>query len=149
MACTLTRRIFYRKLANIYENFNRTKYVCSGNLLFQTVPLKNIYTNHQMVQFVYPPFDFKQYSTSRLNKISSEKKEIMKEKDEVKKLTLFQKFKQMYRDYWYILVPVHLVTSVAWFGSFYYMAKRYHLQFFKRKFILLFTFSVVWTLLHY
>lgn len=36
---------------------------------------------------------------------------------------LFQKFKSMYRDYWYVLVPVHLVTSAAWFGGFYYMAK--------------------------
>ncbi|KAK5645764.1 hypothetical protein RI129_004228 [Pyrocoelia pectoralis] len=36
---------------------------------------------------------------------------------------LFQKFKAMYRDYWYVLVPVHLVTSAAWFGGFYYMAK--------------------------
>lgn len=47
-----------------------------------------------------------------------------KEKDEPeKKLTLYQRFKSMYRDYWYVLVPVHLVTSVGWFGSFYYMAK--------------------------
>lgn len=38
------------------------------------------------------------------------------------KLSLFQRFKQMYRDYWYVLVPVHLVTSAAWFGSFYYLA---------------------------
>lgn len=46
------------------------------------------------------------------------------EKDEPeKKLTLYQKFKAMYRDYWYILVPVHLVTSAGWFGGFYYMAK--------------------------
>ncbi|KAG5893209.1 hypothetical protein JTB14_025613 [Gonioctena quinquepunctata] len=29
----------------------------------------------------------------------------------------------MYRDYWYVLLPVHVVTSVAWFGGFYYMAK--------------------------
>ncbi|KAJ8973490.1 hypothetical protein NQ317_018763 [Molorchus minor] len=29
----------------------------------------------------------------------------------------------MYRDYWYVLVPVHLVTSAVWFGMFYYMAK--------------------------
>ncbi|XP_066251412.1 uncharacterized protein C18orf19 homolog A-like [Euwallacea similis] len=43
------------------------------------------------------------------------------DKDE-KKLSLFQRFKQMYRDYWYVLVPVHLVTSAAWFGSFYYLA---------------------------
>ncbi|PSN50629.1 hypothetical protein C0J52_15144 [Blattella germanica] len=39
------------------------------------------------------------------------------------KLTLFQKFKQMYRDYWYVLVPVHLVTSLGWFAGFYYLAK--------------------------
>jgi len=40
-----------------------------------------------------------------------------------KKLSLLQRFKQMYRDYWYVLVPVHLVTSAAWFGGFYYLAK--------------------------
>lgn len=39
-----------------------------------------------------------------------------------KKLSLFQKFKQMYRDYWYVLVPVHLITSLGWFGGFYYLA---------------------------
>jgi len=38
------------------------------------------------------------------------------------KLSLFKRFKQMYRDYWYVLVPVHLVTSAAWFGGFYYLA---------------------------
>lgn len=39
------------------------------------------------------------------------------------KPSLFQRFKQMYRDYWYVLLPVHLVTSAAWFGGFYYLAK--------------------------
>ncbi|KAF5287718.1 hypothetical protein FQA39_LY15738 [Lamprigera yunnana] len=39
------------------------------------------------------------------------------------KPSLLQRFKQMYRDYWYVLVPVHLVTSAAWFGGFYYLAK--------------------------
>ncbi|KAJ8954364.1 hypothetical protein NQ318_011037 [Aromia moschata] len=29
----------------------------------------------------------------------------------------------MYRDYWYVLVPVHVITSAMWFGMFYYMAK--------------------------
>jgi len=29
----------------------------------------------------------------------------------------------MYRDYWYVLVPVHLVTSCFWFGLFFYMAQ--------------------------
>ncbi|XP_021922533.1 uncharacterized protein C18orf19 homolog A isoform X2 [Zootermopsis nevadensis] len=39
------------------------------------------------------------------------------------KLSLLQRFKQMYRDYWYVLVPVHLITSLGWFGGFYYLAK--------------------------
>lgn len=39
------------------------------------------------------------------------------------KLSLLQRFKQMYRDYWYVLVPVHLVTSLGWFGGFYYLTK--------------------------
>lgn len=39
------------------------------------------------------------------------------------KKTLWQKFKQMYKEYWYVLVPVHLVTSTVWYGSFYYIAR--------------------------
>ncbi|SPP77840.1 blast:Uncharacterized protein C18orf19 homolog A [Drosophila guanche] len=36
---------------------------------------------------------------------------------------LFAKFKHMYKQYWYVLIPVHCVTSVAWFGGFYYLSK--------------------------
>ncbi|XP_026756927.1 uncharacterized protein C18orf19 homolog A [Galleria mellonella] len=36
---------------------------------------------------------------------------------------LFQRFKDMYRDYWYVLVPVHMVTSAVWFGGFYYAVR--------------------------
>ncbi|XP_049830875.1 uncharacterized protein C18orf19 homolog A isoform X1 [Schistocerca gregaria] len=43
--------------------------------------------------------------------------------EEEKKLSIFQKFKVMYKKYWYVLVPVHLVTSIGWFGGFYYLAK--------------------------
>lgn len=44
--------------------------------------------------------------------------------DEPKKLGLIQRFKEMYRDYWYVLVPVHVATSAVWFGSFYYAVRR-------------------------
>lgn len=40
------------------------------------------------------------------------------------KLSLVQRFKKMYKDYWYVLIPVHIVTSVGWFGSFYLSVKR-------------------------
>jgi len=29
----------------------------------------------------------------------------------------------MYKDYWYVLVPVHVSTSLVWIGGFYYFAK--------------------------
>jgi len=29
----------------------------------------------------------------------------------------------MYRDYWYVLIPVHLVTSACWLGGFYLAVK--------------------------
>ncbi|GBP62179.1 Protein FAM210A [Eumeta japonica] len=40
-----------------------------------------------------------------------------------KKPSLIQKFKQMYRDYWYVLIPVHLATSAVWCGIFYYAVR--------------------------
>lgn len=29
----------------------------------------------------------------------------------------------MYKEYWYVVLPVHCFTSVFWFGGFYYLAK--------------------------
>lgn len=42
--------------------------------------------------------------------------------EQFQKLSLYEKIKAMYRDYWYVLVPVHLSTSVLFFGIFYYAA---------------------------
>lgn len=42
-----------------------------------------------------------------------------------KKPGIIQKFKQMYKDYWYVLLPVHMTTSAIWFGGFYYCVRRY------------------------
>jgi len=35
------------------------------------------------------------------------------------KLTLAQRFKKMWKQYWYVLLPVHGVMCCAWFGLFY------------------------------
>lgn len=40
------------------------------------------------------------------------------------KLTLTAKFKRMYKEYWYVLLPVHVVTSCFWFTGFYYLSTR-------------------------
>jgi len=42
--------------------------------------------------------------------------------EDVKKLGLFARFKKMAKDYWYVLIPVHVVTSCVWLGSFYYIS---------------------------
>lgn len=60
---------------------------------------------------------------SRLYATQSEQNSGPKKPDE-QKTGLIHKFKQMYRDYWYVLLPVHMVTSAVWFGSFYYTVRR-------------------------
>lgn len=40
------------------------------------------------------------------------------------KLSLTAKFKKMYKEYWYVLLPVHIFTSTFWFAGFYYMSTR-------------------------
>jgi Protein of unknown function (DUF1279) len=44
--------------------------------------------------------------------------------EETKALGLFARFKKMAKDYWYVLIPVHVATSCFWLGSFYYASKR-------------------------
>jgi len=39
-------------------------------------------------------------------------------------LSLYQRFKLMYKEYWYVLLPVHVATSSVWLGGFYYLAIR-------------------------
>ena len=40
------------------------------------------------------------------------------------KVSLFQRFKQMYKDYWYVLIPVHVATSAVWTCGFYFAVKK-------------------------
>ncbi|KAL6429885.1 hypothetical protein ACFW04_007629 [Cataglyphis niger] len=35
------------------------------------------------------------------------------------KISVFQKMKQMTKDYWHILIPVHIITSLGWVAIFY------------------------------
>lgn len=42
---------------------------------------------------------------------------------EASNLGLFAKFKLMYKKYWYVLIPVHVVTSAGWLCGFYYLSK--------------------------
>ncbi|KAL6263365.1 hypothetical protein P5V15_006160 [Pogonomyrmex californicus] len=42
-----------------------------------------------------------------------------KPQTEQKKVSVFQKMKQMTKDYWHILIPVHVITSIGWVAIFY------------------------------
>merc|ERR1719239_790927 len=44
-------------------------------------------------------------------------------KEDPPKPGIIAKYKQMMKDYWYVLIPVHVATSVVWFGGFYLMLK--------------------------
>lgn len=37
--------------------------------------------------------------------------------EELAKLNLFQRYKKLLKDYWYICLPTHALTSCLWFGS--------------------------------
>lgn len=41
-----------------------------------------------------------------------------------KSIGLFQRFKKTFKQYGKVLIPVHLVTSSLWFGTFYYAAMK-------------------------
>lgn len=44
------------------------------------------------------------------------------------KLTVFQKMKQMTKDYWHVLIPVHVITSIGWIAIFYTAVRKYVLM---------------------
>lgn len=41
-----------------------------------------------------------------------------------KSIGLVQRFKKTFKQYGKVLIPVHLVTSTVWFGTFYYAAMK-------------------------
>lgn len=44
--------------------------------------------------------------------------------EELAKLGLYQRYKKLAVEYWYVLLPVHAGLSFAWFGSCYLFARR-------------------------
>ncbi|KAM6149173.1 protein FAM210A [Erethizon dorsatum] len=62
-------------------------------------------------------------SSSATQGTPSEKKE---ESDPLqdKSISLYQRFKKTFRQYGKVLIPVHLITSGVWFGTFYYAAMK-------------------------
>ncbi len=67
------------------------------------------------------------YSTKPQDTREPEPKPVEQENvtvQEEKSLTIYQRFKQAYKEYGKVLIGVHVATSIVWFGSFYYAAYR-------------------------
>lgn len=45
-----------------------------------------------------------------------------------KKQGLVARFKELTRKYWYVLIPVHVITSAGWIAGFYYLSTRYKIR---------------------
>lgn len=101
---------------NFYYGEHLTKHTLNGYRRFN---YKRIFKPTPLCTSLRSPLDqhILQYSSH------AGKEDHPPSQEEEKKLTLLQKFKQMYRDYWYVLVPVHVATSIVWYGSFFYIAK--------------------------
>ncbi|KAK9873001.1 hypothetical protein WA026_020346 [Henosepilachna vigintioctopunctata] len=72
--------------------------------------------------FIYTVKTRPHYWATRTYSDDKKQEDAIKEANTPKQ-TLFQRFKSMYKSYWYVLIPVHVVTSLGWFGGFYYMAR--------------------------
>ncbi|XP_028920118.1 protein FAM210A isoform X2 [Ornithorhynchus anatinus] len=61
-----------------------------------------------------------------LNKTRGASKDAGEELDPLqdKSISLFQRFKKTFRQYGKVMIPVHLLTSSVWFGTFYYAAMK-------------------------
>lgn len=69
-------------------------------------------------------FNFYSANFQEPHSSSSSSREAKNDESE-KNLSLVQKFKLIYKQYWYVLIPVHVATSIVWYGAFFFAAKRY------------------------
>lgn len=129
MAAAFTRRII--SSATVSQKFrfylSAKELSCSSSLNFYCLPHSNIICAKTSLILKNKRFEPLYIGIRRFSENSQKPvpPPCEQKNEETKKLSLFQRFKEMYKKYWYVMVPVHLVTSAAWFGGFYYLAKRY------------------------
>lgn len=120
----LTYRTLYR---NCYYINNITKPVKSGTVRNQSLRFLSNSIVCRTNILDKPLIDIKQINLLSISKRACSTRNgtnNCSQEPEQKKPGLIQRFKQMYRDYWYVLVPVHMATSAIWFGGFYYAVRR-------------------------
>ncbi|XP_055615446.1 uncharacterized protein C18orf19 homolog A [Toxorhynchites rutilus septentrionalis] len=90
----------------------------SGSICYRQFP---VCYRQQTPFFSSSTYQMQQHpSSDKKSHPSTAQSELDNAPEEPVKLGLFARFKKMYKEYWYVLVPVHCITSVFWFGGFYY-----------------------------
>lgn len=123
----LTFRVLYRHSSFISNLSKPAQWILKRNYPIRIISSRILYPNDyvqnsrfQLTGVWTSQGISKQCSTLSGNNPSSGKSP---PEPEPQKPGLIQRFKEMYRDYWYVLLPVHMVTSTIWFGSFYYTVR--------------------------
>ncbi|XP_015428593.1 PREDICTED: protein FAM210A isoform X2 [Dufourea novaeangliae] len=110
MRCTDPKR-WKLKLPERYPRY--------GNLSCNSVPIFNRITTNQL------PLRYNITKSSVAVTRYCDSKQCTKDdtQEPQKKLSVFAKMKQLTKDYWHVLVPVHIITSVGWVAIFYVTIK--------------------------
>ncbi|XP_054711613.1 protein FAM210A-like [Uloborus diversus] len=128
------------KTPNICRRLFQLKYPIRVHYVSKQITNEGIFVRGSVensVRSLFSPVQFRQispycvnqyFSLRRYKQHDSKKPENVSidgnETDEPpEKLSIFQRYKKMLKEYWYVLLPVHMVTSALWFGGFYYAAK--------------------------
>ena len=98
-----SRRISHQR--QIFCIFAYRQQRCNNAL--ESIPDKHEYTNLHLT------------TTTILRAYSSEHNDKQPEANP----GIVKRFKQMFKDYWYVLLPVHVATSAVWLGGFYVALK--------------------------
>ncbi|XP_039958726.1 protein FAM210A [Bactrocera neohumeralis] len=125
-----TLRLMTRIGQTVWQQRQGMQLTVLGNMKYRSWYLLNSHSTTQCISlapFVSSRHSFSTKKTADLaGKTDTKSSPVLADEDifgEASKLGLFAKFKLMYKKYWYVLLPVHVVTSIGWFGGFYYLSK--------------------------
>ena len=107
----LEKNIVTRNLsASSFSSYHVSNIHCNRNKLFLSRSVFNTkevsFLSHRVFSTDLEEIDQEDKRRQKLKIISSYKVE--------EKPGLVKKFKQMFKDYWYVLLPVHIATSAVW-----------------------------------
>lgn len=108
-----------------------TSFICNGQSRPEIKPNEGDEKRHTVDDRNQQPSedDKKEVSPLEADKSAEHREEdvtktISTNTQDMEALTLTQRFKKMYKEYWYVLLPVHMVTSCTWMGGLYYLSSR-------------------------